>query len=231
MKAHLFLPVIALLFATGSLHHAQETEGNDPGGTPSLDSSWVNLLAGDRLDAWRGLSSPEIPSGWTLEDGILHFKKIVSANASLITRNSYDNFELRFDWKISKAGNSGVKYRSQGSLGLEFQIIDDGMHADSAKPTRRTGSLYDLAAAPEGKPLHPAGQWNTGRIVFHDSKIEHWLNGQQIVVLTFQSPEWNERFAKSKYCKHSSFASQAGPLLLQDHNNEVSFRNIFVKEL
>ena len=147
----------------------------------------------------------------------------------IITEKKYENFILEFEWKISKGGNSGVKYRAKGSLGLEYQVLDDGKHADSKNLTHRAGSLYDLVAAPDDKPVKPVGEWNKARIVADGTQLEHWLNGVKIVSIDQSGDDWKARFAKSKYRKNKGFGSGPGHILLQDHGNEVWFRKLRVR--
>jgi hypothetical protein len=96
-----------------------------------------------------------------IEEGIIHR---YGKGKDIVTKESYEEFELTFEWKISKAGNSGVKYRTKGSLGLEYQVLDDEEHPDNEKPTHRAGSLYELVAAPDDKKLKPVGEWNQAKI-------------------------------------------------------------------
>jgi hypothetical protein len=122
-----------------------------------------------------------------------------------------------------------VKYRAKGSLGLEYQVLDDGKHADGKNPTHRTGSLYDLVAAPEDKPVKPVGEWNQAKIVADGPRLEHWLNGVKVVTIDQSCEDWKARFEKSKYKSNKGFGFGPGHILLQDHGNEVWFRNLRVK--
>lgn len=150
---------------------------------------------------------------------------------SINTVAQYKDFELSFEWKISHAGNSGIKYRAHDSLGLEYQILDDENHRDGKLPSHRAASLYDLFAAPDDKPIKPVGEWNSGRIVAKGNHIEHWLNGKKILEVEYGSAAWNAAFAASKYAKHEGFGSWTGSIHLQDHNDKVWYRNVHIREL
>jgi hypothetical protein len=203
---------------------------------PASKATWTDLLANDSLEQWQQPKLDGPDKIWLLENGILRLdqsrkgKKNGKENDNLLTKKNYDSFELKFEWKISEQGNSGVKYRTKGGLGLEYQIIDDKSKA-ATKPSQRAGGLYDLVAAPDDKALKPVGEWNSSRIVAKDNHLEHWLNGVKTVEIEYGSPDWIERFGKSKYRKNSSFASKPGPLLLQDHGNNAWFRKLFIREL
>lgn len=203
-------------------------------------SGWVDLLEGSSLSQWKGgtgaptHSATRIGDLWELKDGVLHLDREKKGRGGyLVTKKSYYDFELRFEFMISYDGNSGVKYRiNEKGLGLEYQIIDDEVYRDNKNPTHRTASMYELAAAPDSKTLHPAGKaWNTGRIVAKGNRLEHWLNGEKVVSMEFGSEDWQERFAKSKYRDIPGFAEGAGPILLQDHQDSVSYRNLKIREL
>ena len=202
-------------------------------------ADWVDLLAGDSLILWEkgpGKSkdkSTDIGDQWSLKDGVLTLdksKKGVGGN--IITKKSYYDFELEFESRISEAGNSGIKYRTKNGIGLEYQVLDDKKHKDNKNPTHRAASLYELVAAPDSKKINPPGQWNKGRIVAKGNLLQHWLNGEKVVELEFGSADWKKRFAVSKYAKkYPDFASKAGPILLQDHNDTVSYRKLRIREL
>lgn len=167
---------------------------------------------------------------WSIEDGVIHRAGIRPGSVNT-KRTDYKDFELSFEWKISKGGNSGIKYRAHDGLGLEYQILDDERHRDNEIPSHRAASLYDLVPASEQKPYRPAGQWNSGRIVAKGDHIEHWLNGEKVLEIEYGSEDWNARFAASKYSKHQDFGNWTGSIHLQDHGDEVWFRNLHLKEL
>jgi hypothetical protein len=170
-----------------------------------------------------------VGDGWRIQAGVVTRENNTAGD--IVTRHHYKNFELVFDWKIEKGGNSGVKYRTRGNLGLEYQILDDKRHIDGKKTNHRAASLYELVAAPATKPINPAGEWNSGKIRVQGNRIEQWLNGEKVIEIEYGSEDWETRFSESKYRKHDGFGSWTGPILLQDHGNPVSFRNMRIRAL
>ena len=190
---------------------------------------FTDLFAGGDFSSWTDLKGRPVAHGWSIEQGVVH--RSGERPGDIITQRHYKHFELRFDWKISVAGNSGVKYRTKGKLGLEYQILDDARHHDRKNPTHRAGALYEICAAPDDKPLKAAGEWNRSRIFVEGNSIQHWLNGHQVVAIEYGSDDWQKRFQTSKYRKHAGFGSWSGPILLQDHKDEVWYRNVQIREL
>jgi hypothetical protein len=156
---------------------------------------------------------------------------------------SFSSFELKLEFKITPGANSGIKYfvdpelnKGEGSaIGLEYQILDDDVHPDARMGrdgNRTLASLYDLIAAPENKIVHPVGEWNEARIVARGNHVEHWLNGEKVLEFERGSPEFRELVARSKYKVWKDFGElPEGHILLQDHGNRVSFRNIKILQL
>lgn len=193
------------------------------------DDGWELLFDGKTLAGWTHTNGKPVSKGWKVEDGAIH--RGAERGGDIITEKEYENFVMEFEWKISEGGNSGVKYRAHGSLGLEYQVLDDSKHADAKNPTHQSASLYDLLAAPADKPVKPVGEWNKGRIVAEGTRLEHWLNGVKVVSIDQSGDDWKARFAKSKYKKNKGFGFGPGRILLQDHGNQVWFRNLRVKVL
>lgn len=187
-----------------------------------------NLFSSDDFSQWTKVNGKPVGSGWMIKNGVVHRK---SLSGDIITKEKFKDFELTFEWKISEAGNSGIKYRTRGSLGLEYQVLDDLKHRDNKNPTHRAASLYELVAAPDSKPLEKVGEWNKGRIIAKGNQIEHWLNGEKVVEITWGTDDWKQKFQKSKYRKNEGFGSWEGPILLQDHMDPVWFRNLMIKRL
>lgn len=199
-----------------------------PTASPEAPAEELNLFASGDFSAWTNVDGSPVGEGWKFENGILSRP---GATGDIITKEKYKDFELSFEWKISEAGNSGVKYRSRERLGLEYQVLDDEKHPDREKPNHRAGSLYELVAAPDDKPLKPVGEWNTSKIRAKGNLIEHWLNGEKVVSVEWGTDDWFERFNASKYKKHEGFGSWEGPILLQDHKDPVWYRNLKVRKL
>jgi hypothetical protein len=216
-------------------------------------SGWILLFDGKSFKGWRGLGRDSMPEGhWTIEKGAM--KKISSGEVPLqldgqpqtggdiLTENTYTDFELHFEWKISPGGNSGIKYNvsedmstsfppRSAALGFEYQILDDDGHPDAQNGENRTAAaLYDLMA-PQDKILKPPGEWNTARIVFIGNHGEHWLNGIKVLEYNLGTPEMEKRLGTSKYRVYDHFGEKRrGHIVIQDHTDEAWYRNIKMKE-
>ncbi len=216
---------------------------------------WKLLFDGKTLSGWRGLGRDHVPVGlWIIEDGMI--KKVDTGNeknlpdgrpiegGDLITIDTFENFELTFEWKVNKAGNSGLKYNvseemsqkygSQFSaLGFEYQLIDDGDEAYKGvlKAAQFSGSLYDLIPA-ENVSLKPVGEFNSSRIIVKGNHAEHWLNGIRVVEYDFGSKELEDAYKVSKFSKIPGFTDKRkAHIVLQNHNDESWFRNIKIRVL
>ncbi len=206
----------------------------------SAQSNWKTLFDGHSTDQWRGYKRDAFPEkGWTVENGAL--KTIVHGDAvDLITKDTYRNFELELEWKISPGGNSGIIYLfsedapESWQTGPEMQILDDDKHPDAKagrNANRTAGALYDLIP-PAGKTLRPVGQFNRARIIVNNGHVEHWLNGKKIVAYDLDSDEFKRLVAESKFKEYAGFAkNKQGHIALQYHGNEVWFRNIRIRTL
>lgn len=209
-------------------------------------AGWRLLWDGKTTEGWRSARSADFPkSGWTIRDGELICNETgggeATAGGDIITREKFSDFDLRVDFKITPGANSGIKTfvdtelnRDKGSsLGPEFQILDDEKHPDAKlgrNGNRTIGSLYDLIPAPANKKVMPPGQWNQARILSVGNTVTFWLNGSQTVQFVRGSKEWREAVASSKFKPIPGFGEvKEGHILLQDHGNQVHFRNIKIR--
>ncbi len=216
---------------------------------------WRLLFDGETLGGWRGLGREAIPAGhWVVEDGAI--RKLASGQVpvaadgqpleggDILTVETFHDFELELEWRVSPGANSGIKYNVSeemstaappihAALGFEYQVLDDDSHPDADNgPNRTAAALYDMIAPGPGKELRPVGEYNHARIVFQGSHGEHWLNGTRVLEFDLGSPGFEALLAASKYRPIEGFAERrTGHIVLQDHGDDVWFRNIKLREL
>jgi len=217
----------------GSSVQAEEANQLTP---PEQKDGWVLLFDGRTTSGWRGFGKPAFPSaGWDVVEGWLHHQP-KGGGGDLITTRTFTDFELVFDWRIAPGGNSGLKYlideKRGAPIGHEYQLIDDAAHPDAAHgPKRQTAALYD-ALPPKDAPVRKAGEINTSRLVVRGDQVEHWLNGVLVVEFTLGSPALMAAKAASKFKGEAHWGTKfATPILLQDHGDEMWFRNLKLREL
>lgn len=208
---------------------------------------WKLLFNGKDSEGWRGAKLDIFPTkGWVIEDGLLKVMPADGAESTnggdIVTTDTYKNFILSVDFKITEGANSGIKYfvdpdlnKGEGSaIGCEFQILDDERHPDAklgVKGNRKLGSLYDLIPAPEKKPFN-INDFNTAVVIVMGNHVEHWLNGEKLLEYNRNNQMFNALVAYSKYRDWPNFGNRAeGNILLQDHGDEVWFKNVKIKEL
>jgi Domain of Unknown Function (DUF1080) len=231
--------------ATRERVHARERSGAEGAARATEPGSGAEpryLFDGKTSTGWRGFKKAAFPEkGWVVENGWL--KRLPTKGedsrgaGDIITIDTFDNFDLQFEWKVAPGGNSGVKYLvtedRSGPIAHEYQVIDDARHEDAKLGANRTtAALYDAIAPPANKPLKPAGEINSGRIVVNGMHAEHWLNGVKVIDYELESPALRAAKAKSKFKDEPGWGTKLkGHILLQDHGDEVWFRNIRIREL
>ena len=173
--------------------------------------------------------------GWQVKSGVLVLEGKKSGD--LVTVQEFGNFDLSFEWLVTETANSGVIYRvglgetATYTTGPEYQVLDNEKATDNKQQNHLAGSLYDLALGSNAK-TKPVGQWNSGRIRVRGWHVEHWLNDEKVVDVDLAGAEGQALVKASKFKDWTKFASLArGHIALQDHDHEVSFRAIKVREL
>lgn len=223
------LAVLAVMFSSAAVRADRPALS-----AKEKQAGWTLLFDGVSTNGWRGLGMDGFPHDqWVIENGCFHCLGKSGKTYDLITDRKYENFELSFDWMIPKRlGNSGVKYRVQEkkgdgfAFGPEYQLMNDPGVVDK----HATGGLYDVLP-PEGKKLRPQGEFNHSRIVIQGNHVQHWLNGVKVLEFDFASPRVEKAVAKSKF-KHTKWAQNPlGYIALQNHHDQVYFRDIKLREL
>ena len=247
----MILPLLVTLVVQGTLSH--------PVAANSLTAAeraagWRLLFDGRTLRGWRGVGYDSVPTAhWVVAEGAI--KKIASGNVpkladgqplsggDLMTVDTFADFELTWEWKVTPGANSGLKYNvseelslanapNHAALGFEYQILDDDRHVDGKLATHRAGALYDLIAPSRPTHVHPVGEWNQSKLVFRGTHGEHWLNGEKLLEFDLGTARMDSAVAASKFRSIPGFATRRkAHLVLQDHGDEVYFRNIKVRDL
>jgi len=220
-------------------------------------AGWRLLWDGKTSDGWRTPRSEQFPArGWQLTNGVLAVVPSGGGESSgggdIITKERFSQFELLVDFKITEGANSGIKYFVQpnispidkttgkptavgSAIGPEYQVLDDLRHPDAKlgrNGNRTLGSLYDVMPASTTKKPNPIGEWNTAHIVVNGKHVEHWLNGEKILEYERGSDAFRKEVAESKFKSIPDFGEWPdGHILLQDHGNQVFFRNIKIRVL
>jgi len=203
--------------------------------TAAPAAKWQWLFDGKINDSFRGWLSDAMPAGWHVADGTLAKEGSVD---DLVTREKFGNFELELEWKIGKAGNSGIFYRGTREYdhiywsAPEYQLLDDENAPDGRNRLTAAGSAYALYAAPAGV-VKPFGEWNTARIVVTGNHVEHWMNGRLVVAYDLESPDWKAKVAASKFSQYPNYGlAKKGFIGIQgDHSGALALRRIRVREL
>jgi hypothetical protein len=197
--------------------------------------TWRSLLETKTAKGWRGWASPDLPKGWKVTEGVISKDGEVD---DLVTREEFANFELKFEWKLDKAGNSGVFYRGTREYdhiywsAPEYQLLDDANAPDGRNRLTSAAAAYSLYPAP-ADVVHAFDTWNTSRIVVNGAHVEHWLNGQKVVQYELWSPGWEAKVKASKFKDWPNYGrAKSGYLAIQgDHDGALALRNIKLRTL
>lgn len=199
---------------------------------------WVLLFDGVNPTGLRGFKQEKMPTdgSWTIVDGTIRHTKGMGGG-DICTKDQYQDFEFSVDWLVTPGANSGIIYRStedhqySWETGMEMQILDDARHVDGKNAKTRAGTLYALEAC-QREVSRPPSEWNRAVVIVKGTHIQHWLNGVKVVDVDTTSDAYKKTFAASKFTKMPDFGTRSkGHICLQDHGDEVWFRNVKVRAL
>lgn len=206
---------------------------------------WELLFDGESTKGWHKYGNKPVGKSWKVADGTLYLDASIKKEGKvedggdIVTDEDFDNFHLKYDWKISVNGNSGVifyaqeenKYKWPWETGPEMQVLDNNGHPDAKIIKHRAGDLYDLISSSK-ETVKPAMEWNTAEIKSVNGKLDLYLNGENIVSTTLWDDNWKKLVAGSKFKNMPDFGKyQKGKFGLQDHGDNVWFRNIKIRRL
>jgi hypothetical protein len=246
-RLHVLVPLACTAFAI-PLAMAAGERVSASAQAPTKETA-ISLFDGKSLKGWRSYKKADAAgTRWIVQDGTLTLPpndgKDTRGARDIVTTETFDLFELTWEWKVSPGGNSGVKYYVledlDSAIGHEYQIIDDERHPDAKIGAhRQTAALYDVLAAPIPRPMKSAGEWNTSqirvapsRVVPGGTRVYHYLNNVRVLEYELDSPELRAAIAKSKFKDVARFGKlHKGHILLQDHGDQVWYRNIKIQPL
>jgi hypothetical protein len=206
---------------------------------------WQPLFDGKTTNGWHVFNKTTIGSAWQVSDGALHLDASQKENwqtkggGDIVSDAEFDNFHLKLEWKISAKGNSGIIYYVQEGpqyeycwkTGLEMQVLDNKGHDDGNIHKHRAGDLYDLIECSKENAKGP-GEWNQVEIICSNGLLQHYMNGEKVVETTLWNDSWKAMVAKSKFNDMPGWGMfKKGKIALQDHGNDVWYRNIMIKRL
>jgi hypothetical protein len=207
-------------------------------------NEWISLFDGNTLTGWHGFNKTKPVHNWIIEDGALTCLGSTGGNdfgGDLVTDQDFSDFELEWEWKILKGGNTGLmyhvvedeKYKAPYETGPEYQLIDDVGYPGRLEDWQLTGANYAMNAPDQSKKvLNPVGEWNQSKIIYQRGHVEHWLNNIKIVSFVEGSPAWNEEKKNGKWKDFPDYKiTNRGKIALQDHGDREWFRHIRIKVL
>jgi hypothetical protein len=223
-----FVKLIAMLVAIMGFGAATAEEA-------AKNAEWRSLSGDAAREFWRGWKSPDFPASWQVRDDTLSKSGEVE---DLVSRETFADFELELEWKVSEGGNAGIFYRGTREYDYiywsapEYQLLDDAKHPDGKNRLTSAAAAYALYAAPP-QAVKPAGEWNSARIVVKGAHVEHWLNGSKVVSYELWSEDWKSKVAASKFAPYPGYGmAKKGLIGIQgDHAGSLTLRHVRIREL
>lgn len=212
----------------------------------TADTGWRNLSGSDFVKGWHSYGKPAAGKTWDADSGYIHLKPgkkngyQTLNGGDLVTDSIYSNFHLKLEWKAGYMANSGIllyvledtsRYKETWNTGIEMQVCDNDNNEDAHSHKHEAGDLYDLISA-STRAAKPFGKWNKVEIISNEGKLDLKLNGADIISTTLWDDKWKQLIAGSKFRNMPGFGTfRAGHIGLQDHGEEVWYRNIMIKKL
>ncbi|MDP6954346.1 MAG: DUF1080 domain-containing protein [Planctomycetota bacterium] len=199
-----------------------------------VENGWQLLFDGSSTDSWRNFRGSAEVRGWEARAGNL---VCTGGGGDLITKETYGSFILDLEWRIGPGGNSGIffhvteDHNAVWETGPEVQILDNEAHGLDPRALTAAGANYALHA-PQADVVAPVGQFNRVRLIVIDDRVVHYLNGTRIVAYTLGSEDWRALVQASKFGAMPGYGvASEGHIALQDHGDEVRYRNIRILRL
>ncbi len=236
----LFFAAIFVLLISFSCSQGKEFEEAAPNTLTQQEKEegFILLFDGETTTGWRSYNGDAFPQGWVVEDGTL---RCIAGErgGDIVYEGKFRDFHLKVDWKISEGGNSGIFFLGREIPGRpvwhtapEFQILDNERHPDAERGVdgnRKAAALYDILP-PVPQNTRPAGEWNTAEIIVYNGTVFHRQNGEDVLEYQLGTPEWEEMVENSKFDVELFGKYIEGVIALQDHSDDVWFRNIKIRE-
>lgn len=230
--------IFACLFMLGACSD-EKTQPNQLS-PDEVKEGWVLLFDGKSTDGWHLYNKGKTASAWLVENGELHCKPDAGLlRGDLVTDGTYENFELKFEWKIAEGGNSGVfinvaekpENPTTWSSGPEYQLLDHA-HQDFDVLTKRSGGLFGFPWQNKPLELNTSGEWNESAIRQQNGKVAFYLNGHLTIQQDLTTQAWQDMIAATHFKNFPEFGQHTkGHIALQDWAKGIAFRNIKIKTL
>lgn len=238
--------IVFVLFILFSCNSSKQMPDVNKISTEEKNVGWQLLFDGKTTNGWHKYGNEPVGSAWQVKDGVLMLdttKKAdgqISNGGDILTDDEFENYHLQLDWKIAQGGNSGIiinihedkaKYEFPWYTGMEMQVLDNNGHRDAKINKHRAGDLYDLISSSK-ETVKPYGEWNHAEIKCLNGKLDLYLNGENVVSTMLWDDNWKKLVKGSKFKSMADFGTyKKGHIGLQDHGNEVQFKNIKIKRL
>lgn len=237
---NIFFSCISIVLLSASIFSCNNPSKDNQLTSQEKKDGWKLLFDGETTNGWHLYRLGDKPSVWEVRDGAL-FCNLANhqEDGDLVTNEEYENYDLKFEWKMGDDGNSGVFINvvendtipAAWFTGPEYQLLGI-KHPDYAVDTKRSGCIFGFSSGNASASTKPAGEWNSSEIKQENGKVQFFLNGIKTAEADFTSPQWKEAVSQSKFAGFHEFGKRTkGKIGLQDWGKGVSFKNIKLREL